>query len=404
MLVTFASRELTNGADEARADSALALRRPRVRRSFDDAPLLVYWEMTRACDLSCRHCRASTQSLCASDELTRAEGRSLVDELAAMGNPRPILILTGGDCLKRPDFMDLVRYAATRNVALAVAATLSERLDEHVLHALRQHGVKTVSLTIDGAASATHDGVRGIDGHFNATLDTIALLRQCGFTVQVNTTVLATNVEQLADIAVLMHELGVNVWELFFLVANDRGTRALATTAQENEDICNFLVDASRYGFEVRAAEAPFLRRVAATRRANEGVAPDASSGPLYGRLRRRLTSELGEPFYPPRLTSARTRDGQGTVFVAANGDVHPSALCNVRLGSLREQSLGEIYREHKLLKQIRNAEFVGVCGACAYAQHCGGSRARAFATTGDPLGSDPGCLVVCSAVHPAPE
>ena len=402
MLVTFASAEPEHAVDDSRPLAALALRRRPGRRSFDDAPLLVFWEMTRACDLSCHHCRAGTQSLGASDELTASEGRSLVDELAAMGQPRPILILTGGDCLKRPDFLDLVSYAAARNVALSVAATVTDRLDEPTLYALRQHGVKTVSLSIDGATPTVHDSVRGVRGHFVNTLVTIATLQRCGFTVQINTTVLATNVEQLADIAVLMHELGINVWELCFLVATVRGAQTLATTARQNEDICNFLVDASCYGFEVRAAEAPFLRRVVAQRREGGTDAPDVSSRSLYGRLRRRLRSELGEPREPPRLTSARTRDGKGTIFVAANGDVHPSALSDVRLGNLRNQSLGEIYREHPLLKQIRNAEFKGVCGACPYGQLCGGSRARAFVATGDPLGSDPGCLVAYSAQQPA--
>jgi radical SAM protein with 4Fe4S-binding SPASM domain len=318
-----------------------------------------------------------------------------------MGGPRPILILTGGDCLKRGDFMEFVRYAATCNVALAVAATVSERLDEQTLHALRQHGIKTVSLSIDGATASTHDGVRGVAGQFDVTLATIATLKRCGFSVQINTTVLASNVEELADVAILMNELGVNVWELFFHVAAGGDTQALATSAQENEDVCNFLVDASRYGFEVRAAEAPFLRRVAAQRQANDDVALDVSSPSLYARLRNRLTSELGASHDPPRLTSARTRDGQGTIFVAANGDVRLSAWSHVRLGNLRRTSLGEIYREHPLLKRVRNAEFDGVCGTCPYAQLCGGSRARADAMTGDPLGSDPGCLVVWAAQHP---
>ena len=372
--------------------------RPHARRRFDDRPLLVFWEMTKACDLTCFHCRAGAQPEPAPDELSEAEGRALIDELAALGSPRPILILTGGDCLKRRDVVDLVAYASARKVAVAVAPSVTDQLKVETLHALRQHGVKTMSLSLDGADGPTHDGVRGVAGHYDATLRSIATLKRCGFTVQVNTTVMSANIEQLADIAILMDELNVDIWEVFFLIATGRGTDVLASTARQNEDICNFLVDASRYGFTVRTVEAPFFRRVAAGRRANGAAVNDATTNPLYARLRARLVGQLGEPGAPPRTMSAATRDGKGIIFIAANGDVYPSGFLPLRLGNVRERPLTEIYRDHPLLREIRDAAFSGPCGPCEYAQLCGGSRARAYATSGDPLGSDPGCLWVHSA------
>ena len=375
--------------------SGLLRSRVAARRHFDDRPLLVFWEMTKACDLSCFHCRASAQPEPDRDELSDAEGRALVDELASMGRPRPILILTGGDCLKRADIIDLVTYASECGVPVAVAPSVTAQLTDATLHALRQHGVKTVSLSLDGASAKTHDDVRGVPGHFNDTLKAVTSLKRCGFTVQINTTVMAPNLEELADIAVLMQELGVDIWEVFFLIATGRGTEVIASSPRENEDICNFLVDASRYGFTVRTVEAPFFRRVVAQRRDRVGgPAATGSTGSLYARLRDRLVSQLGEPNGPARTTTAATRDGKGIIFVAANGDVYPSGFLPVRLGNVRTQSLADIYRCNPLLRQIRNAAFKGTCGACEHAQLCGGSRARAFATTGDPLESDPGCLV----------
>ena len=379
--------------------SGLAINRAGARHHFDDRPLLVFWEATKACDLSCFHCRASAQPEPASDELSYAEGRTLVDELSAMGRPRPILILTGGDCLKRPDLIDLVTYAAERSVPVAVAPSVTAQLTDATLHALRQHGVKTGSLSLDGARAATHDAVRGVAGHFDDTIKAIATLKRCGFTVQINTTVMAPNLEELADVAVLMHELGVDIWEVFFLIATGRGTEVIATSPQENEDVCNFLVDASRYGFTVRTVEAPFFRRVAAQRRELvEGESVVESGGALYRRLRDRLVSQLGESSVAARTPSAATRDGKGVIFVAANGDVFPSGFLPKRLGNIRSQSLADIYRRNPLLRQIRNATFEGVCGTCEHSQLCGGSRARAYAATGDPLGSDPGCLLVARA------
>lgn len=372
-----------------------ALSRTMARRQFEDRPLLVFWEMTKACGLACLHCRACAQLEPSEDELSEAEGRALIDELAAMGRPRPILILTGGDCLKRPDLVNLISYASERAVPVAVAPSVTDLLDEPMMHALRQHGVKTVSLSLDGADAATHDGVRGVQGHFDATMKAVSSLKRCGFTVQINTTVMASNLEQLADVAALVRDHGVDIWEVFFLIVTGRGASAMATTAQQNEDVGNFLVDASRYGFTVRTVEAPFFRRLAAERRDAVDDGPDHVGSALYARLRERLVTLLGEPSLPARTPSAATRDGKGIIFVATNGDVYPSGFLPVRLGNVRQQKLSDIYRGNELLRKIRAADFSGVCGRCTFAQICGGSRSRAFATSGDPLASDPGCLLV---------
>lgn len=363
-------------------------------RSFEDRPLLVFWETTKACDLACLHCRACAQPGPEADELTLDEGRRLIDELSSIGRPRPILVLTGGDCLKRPDILELVAYASERTVPVAVAPSVTPQLRDETLSALRERGVKTASLSLDGALAATHDGVRGIPGHFEATKRAIAALKGHGFTVQVNTTVMAPNIEQLADVAALVHATGVDIWEVFFLIATGRGTEELASSPRQNEDVCHFLVDASRYGFTVRTVEAPFFRRVTAQRRSQTPDESAPGTGDLYQRLSARLVALLGGAQAPVRAPSAATRDGKGIIFVAANGDVYPSGFMPLRLGNVRERALVEIYRDHPVLRSIRAAAFVGACGACAYAQLCGGSRARAFVTTGDPLASDPGCLV----------
>ena len=380
----------------ASSTGELAVGRPDARHQFDDRPLLVFWETTEACDLACFHCRACAQPGPGPDELSTAEGRALIDELAAIGRPRPILILTGGDCLKRPDIVEIAAHAAQHSVPVALSPSVTPHLTAPTLQTLRSHGVKTVSLSLDGATVATHDDVRGVVGHFDATLQAISKLQRHGFTVQINTTVMALNLEELADIAVLMHEMDVDVWEVFFLIATGRGTGVVASTPQENEDVCNFLVDASRYGFTVRTVEAPFFRRVTAERRAIE-TNPTASTGNLYARLKERLIGQLGAPTAPVRAPSVATRDGKGIIFVAANGDVYPSGFMPLRLGNVRTQSLVDIYRDHSVLRQIRDAAFSGVCGTCEHSQLCGGSRARSYASSGDPLGADPGCLWVAS-------
>ncbi len=359
---------------------------------FDSRPLLVFWETTRACALACTHCRADAQEAAGCDELSTDQGMALIDDLAGLGSPRPILVLTGGDCMSRDDLVELAAHAKRRRVPVAVAPSVTPKLTSTRLQGLRRQGVKTVSLSLDGACPQTHDSVRGIEGHFDDTLRAIGKLQRNGFTVQVNTTVMRSNLAELADIAALMRQADVCAWELFFLITTGRGTEAQATTAAENEDVCHFLVDASRFGFTVRTVEAPFFRRV--TRERTE-LHPAASpnAGPLYHELHSRLVELLGDPIGPPRAPSAATRDGKGIVFVAANGDVYPSGFMPLRLGNVRDTSLPAIYRDDPVLRAIRDADFHGACGSCDAAELCGGSRARAYASFGDPLGSDPGCL-----------
>jgi radical SAM protein len=364
---------------------------------FDDRPLLVFWEMTKACDLACMHCRACAQREPGDDELTTAEGRALINELASMGRPRPILILTGGDCLKRSDILELVAYARHCGVPVAIAPSVTPGLTLSTLRSLRELGVATASLSLDGASGSTHDRIRGIDGHFESTLQAIDLLQGLGFKVQINTTVMAANLGELPEVAALLKDHAVDIWEVFFLITTGRGTEVAGTTPEENEAVCHFLLDASRYGFTVRTVEAPFFRRVAAERKAGSLGDDDFAGRDLYLRLRRRTLDLLGLPSAPVRAPSAATRDGKGIIFVASNGDVSPSGFLPLSLGNVRSERLSKIYRESKLLKSIRAASFAGVCGSCEHAQLCGGSRSRAFAASNDPLGDDPGCVRVAA-------
>ncbi len=350
--------------------------------------MLVFWETTRACLLACRHCRASATTEAPPGELTTAEGRALIDQVAGFGRPHPILVLTGGDCLLRPDLFDLVGYAAQLGVPVCLSPSVTPLLDKAMIGAIAASGVKAVSVSLDGADAATHDGIRGIPGHFSATLTAIADLVAAGVTVQVNTTVMTVNAAQLADVAGLVARTGAHMWEVFFLVQVGRGQRTGAISAAAHDEVCHFLVDASRHGFVVRTVEAPFFRRTVRLRR--DGCPPPAT--PLYLHLAGRLTELLGPPRREPSAHTAATRDGKGIMFVSSTGDVYPAGFLPLSLGSMRSVPLREIYTGSPLLRDIRAARFSGRCGHCGYADLCGGSRARAYAAIADPLGEDPAC------------
>lgn len=355
---------------------------------YAERPMLVFWETTRACGLACKHCRASATAQALPGELSTAEGQSVVEQVAGFGRPYPILVLTGGDCLLRPDLFDLVEQAQSLGIPVALSPSVTPLLTPEAIGRIAGSGVKAVSISLDGAYPATHDTVRGIPGHFDKTLAAISALVDAGLTVQINTTVMRSNVDELADLAVLLLERGVHIWEVFFLVHVGRGTATGAVTPEEHEQVCHFLYDASHHGFVVRTVEAPFFRRVVTERRA--GTA--APNGPVYDALSTRLRELAGEPTGRPRAHTAATRDGKGILFIAHDGEVYPAGFLPLALGNVRDKPLADIYRDDTLLRSIRAAEFTGRCGRCVYADLCGGSRARAFADSGDPLGEDPAC------------
>ena len=355
---------------------------------FSQRPMLVFWETTRACLLACRHCRASATTQAPPGELSTAEGYALIEQVAGFGRPYPILVLTGGDCLLRPDLFGLVDHAVSLGVPVCLSPSVTPLLDAAMIDRIAGSGVRAVSVSLDGCRAKTHDGVRGIAGHFEQTVAAIAQLVAAGITVQVNTTVMDGNVDDLPGIAALVAQAGAHIWEVFFLVQVGRGAAAGPVSPAVHEDVCHFLYDASAYGFIVRTVEAPFFRRVVRARRAG-GQAPGSA---LYQSLSARLVGLLGPGTGRPSAHTAPTRDGKGIVFVSHDGQVYPAGFLPLGLGSIRTRPLREIYRDDPLLRSIRAARFTGRCGSCEYADLCGGSRARAYAAAGDPLGEDPAC------------
>ena len=363
--------------------------------NFDRAPMLVFWETTRACGLACRHCRAEAISEPLPGQLSAAEGIRLVEDLARFDPRKPVLVFTGGDPFMRADLFDLAERARSRGLAIGFAPSVTPLLTREVAIRMREVGAKTVSISLDGALPATHEGIRGVGGHFRRTEEAVRMLVEEGHTVQINTTVMRQNANELADVAALVHEWGAHIWEVFFLIRVGRGVDLEELEPAENEDVVQFLFDASRYSFIVRTVEAPFFRRVVAWRKDAE---PDGDPalhfglGPLYSGLSGRLRALLGSPRGSTRAQSVGTRDGKGILFVSHGGDVYPSGFLPVRLGNVRVDDVVRVYRESALLRAIRGSAFSGRCKVCGFSDVCGGSRARAFAVGSDPLGEDPAC------------
>ena len=367
----------------------------RLRHDVGARPFLVLFELTRACALACVHCRAEAIPLPAADELTTAEVKAVLEDLASLGSPRPIVVLTGGDPLRRDDLDELVRHGAERHLTIAVSPAGTPRATMTRLGALRQAGAATVSLSIDGATAASHDAFRGVIGSYGWTLAACRAARDVGLHLQVNTTVCRETVLDLPGICRLVGDLGASLWSVFFLVPVGRGRALTPLSAKETEDALTFLAAASRY-VPLKTTEAPHYRRLVTT-----GSGPAPGRAPSPGQLARDLHRRFEAVFdlsSPPRHMAHRRRplavgDGRGVVFVSYVGEVAPSGFLPSVVGNVREQPLTSIYATAPLLAALRDpTRLRGRCGRCAFRDTCGGSRAQAFARLGDALAEDPTC------------
>ena len=315
--------------------------------------------------------------------------------VADFGKPYPILIFTGGDPLMRRDIWELLEYAKSLGLRVGVAPSVTPLLNDENIARIAKYA-DAVSISLDAPVPEVHDAIRGYTGIWERTVETIRKFVDHGVRVQVNTVVMRETAPLLGDMPKLLLDLGVKTWEVFYLVPVGRAGLELMPPPEWFEDVSHFLYEASKYGILVRTTEGPMFRRIAWTRKALEdkGLDPDEilKPGELYKRLVARLRETLGEPRGPALAQTVGTRDGKGIIFVGYDGRVYPSGFMEYPLGNIREKSLVEIYREHPLLRKIRAAEFRGRCGRCEFREICGGSRARAYHATGDPLGEDPAC------------
>lgn len=349
-------------------------KRGKARFVYSEAPVLIYWELTRACDLACRHCRAEAVAWREPEELSTSEAKGLLEKIRGFGRP-PHIVLTGGDPLKRSDFFDLLECGARLGFRMSVAPSGTNALTQEVFRRFKLNGVESISLSLDSSTAEKHDGFRGVPGCFEWTLRAARLAREKGIEFQINTLVTAETAADLPEIYSLVSELGLRRWSLFYLIAVGRG-RVLTEVAPDRcEALHHWLYAASKEApFIVATTEAPHFRRVALTRMRAEGVPWTKIRETPVGR-------GLG------------IRDGNGIMFISYTGDVYPSGFLPLAAGNVRTSDIVAIYRQSELFREIRQtSQFKGRCGRCEFRDICGGSRARAYAAFGDYLAEDPAC------------
>jgi radical SAM protein len=353
-----------------------ALNMSRIAHDFSRNPLLVYWEMTQACGLACKHCRAEAMPNANPRELSTAESKRFLDQLVDFGDPLPHLILTGGDPLSRRDIYELIDYATSLGLEVSITPSATPELTNAAISKLKEQGIQSLGLSLDGSSVERHDAIRAVPGTFERTMEAARHCGQLGLPIQVNTLVAEETADDLPAIyRLLRSSFPVMRWSLFFLISVGRGKALNEVSPDEGEKIMRWVFDLSPHApFAIKTTEAPSYRRIAIEAMRLAGMAkPEMKQTSVY--------------------KGFQIRDGHGIVFVSNLGEIYPSGFLPLHCGNVRTGSLVDVYRNSETFRALHSPDqFHGKCGACEYSHICGGSRARAFAYTGDVLGTDPFC------------
>jgi len=382
-------------------------------KTATNKPRLVFWEVTKGCNLRCIHCRATATELSSSLDLPTTIALNIIKQVSQLS--LPILVLSGGEPLFRADIFELARYA--RECGLRVAlATNGTLVNKEVARKIVDAGVRRVSISLDGADAATHDAFRGIPGAFEGALAGLRNLKELGMSVQINMTIARHNAQQLPAVLEMVRRLGADALHTFLLVPVGCGVDIAAeqmVPADEYEKILNWFYDrAQEGGIELKATCAPHYFRVARQRRAAErraaSLPPPISggNGHAIGPTEMTMPGSTGIGLHPhvghpgaghPDGMQAVTKGclaGTGVCFISHQGEVYPCGYLPVLAGNLNQQSFAEIWENAPVFEQLRDTgNLKGKCGYCEFRNICMGCRARAFAATGDYLEEEPFCV-----------
>jgi len=316
-------------------------------------PLIMSWNVTRECNMKCSHCYINATDKKLDNELTTKEGKALMDQIYQVS--RPLLVLSGGEPLLRPDIFELIEYGSAKGLKMGLGSNGS-LIDDAVARKLKAAGIATVSISLDSNIPAQHDEFRGVTGAWERAVNACKALRKNNVLVQVNTTLTHENYNQIDDIMSLAEGIGVENFHLFFLVPTGRGTKLTDISPQKYEDmITNTFAKVTKHKLNVRPSCAPQFMRIA------KGMGLD---------MRQWIRGCIAGLYY---------------CRIYPNGDVTPCPYLPIKLGNVREKSFKEIWLNSQIFKALRDPNSLkGKCGTCEYRTLCGGCRARAYGLSSD--------------------
>jgi len=343
---------------------------------FKERPMLIYIELTRSCDLACKHCRAEAFLRHDPLELDRGEAFQLLSDIKGFGAPMPHIVLTGGDPLNHPYVFEILAKGKEMGIGMSLSPSATKNLPPFIFKKMKDLDVHTISLSLDGASAETHDAFRGVPGCFGDTMRAAKLAHEAGISMQINTLVSENTINDLTLIYDLLKNIeGIVRWSVFFLISVGRGTALKELKPDRTELVMHWLANIAKDApFSVKTTEAPHFRRVVMER---------TKSIHALVTHKQPLLMQKGYGI----------RDANGILFISHQGDVYPSGFMPLKAGNIRETNIVDIYRNSEVFNLVRDpVNLEGKCGDCEYRYICGGSRARAFAATGNPVASDPLC------------
>ncbi len=351
--------------------------------SYENGPRIIFWELTEGCNLKCIHCRATAQPERSPDELTTQQAFQVIDEIADFCSP--ILILTGGEPLYRPDFFEIASYAHLKGITLAMASN-GTLITEEIAKKIKASGIRRVAISFDGPSASIHDHFRGLQGSFQQALTGAAHVKAQGLQLQFNTTITSHNVDYLEEMITLSQDMDVDALHLFMLVPVGCGVQIVESNMLSDkryEEVLEWFYNRSReVNFEIRATCAPH-----------------------YYRIMRQKAKENGE-----RITvqshgmAAVTKGclaGTGVCFISHKGNVQPCGYLPVKAGNVLDEGFEQIWNHSSLFNKLRNPTSIeGKCGVCEYINVCSGCRARAYHESGNYMAEEPYCAYTPKALQ----
>lgn len=349
---------------------------PIPQKNADGSPplRLIAWEVTRSCNLACKHCRAEAHPEPYPGELSTDEAKALIDTFPETGNP--IIIFTGGEPLMRHDVFELVEYAKGKGLRCVMAPNGTLLTPENAVQ-LKEVGIERCSISIDAAVAEQHDTFRGEKGAFEKALQGIQYLKDAGIEFQINTTVTRNNLHMFKDIFHLAKDLGASAWHIFLLVPTGRAAElgAEVISADEYEEVLNWFYDFQKTtDMQLKATCAPHYHRILRQRAKEEGIPVNFENFGLDA-------------------VSRGCLGGIGFCFISHTGQVQPCGYLELDCGNIRETPFPQIWSSSQQFLNLRNPEvYDGKCGYCEYEKVCGGCRARAATMEGNYLKQEPLC------------
>jgi heme b synthase len=345
------------------------------QRTTDHELRMVAWELTRRCNLSCVHCRASAERGPYSGELSTEECLKVMDGIASFS--KPVIILTGGEPLLRTDIFDLSMYGSQKGFRM-VMATNGTLITEKTVKMMKASGIQRISVSLDGPNSETHDAFRKVKGAFEGSLRGIELAKKESLEFQINTTITQANLLLISEILQLARSLGAVAHHIFLLVPTGRGK------GLKDQEISALDYEKILHWFYEQRDHVPLHLK--------------ATCAPHYYRILRQRAKEEGKKVTQIEFgLDAITRGCLGGIsfcFISHVGQVQPCGYLELNCGNVREEPFQEIWAHCEVFQNLRETDgYHGKCGRCEFRKVCGGCRARAYEISGDYMGEEPYCI-----------